>query len=505
MAYVNFGKTQTKAEALESNNDGKIFFPIDDNSIILNQKIFGKSTWFGTCSTAAETAAKVVNCPNFVLTQGAIIGVRFNYTNTASNCTINVNGTGAKQIWYNNTVYTDINTSIQGVANRTTYYMYDGTYWVFIRDGIINSDDHYTTAWSSTGAGTADKNAYCTNYAIKDPSYIHVLVRYSNTVASALTLNINSQGAKPIYINGQPSSATNYDLLRGTYLVRYENGIYWFNTDNVAPIKISIANIVDMDYEMYGDSNKHPYVLKDNSLYPVAHPDLSTQPSLLPQRFGNKPLYEVLSRVKMGSNQVVNFLLPISSYSDVSSFASSVGASSVSYQDYTDSNIITWDLSSTGSITGYNYYAVINNELCIYNPGSTCYIRRIKNLILNQNDNSVHIYKGNLNGTASYNDQIILPCDIIITTGGEKYQLGYNSDGFITVEQLNTTGSYLLDIPSNAITINATAFNDVRCSPVAVYSSNTKYFIDFGTHTDSAFIPSYVLVQYYIKENSYYV
>ena len=36
------------------------------------------------------------------------------------------------------------------------------------------------------------------------------------------------------------------------------------------------------------------YQVKDHAVYPVAHPDLSTQPSVLPQRFGNLPIHEVL-------------------------------------------------------------------------------------------------------------------------------------------------------------------------------------------------------------------
>jgi len=36
------------------------------------------------------------------------------------------------------------------------------------------------------------------------------------------------------------------------------------------------------------------YQVKDNSVFPVAHPDLSTQPSVLPQRFGNLEIREVL-------------------------------------------------------------------------------------------------------------------------------------------------------------------------------------------------------------------
>lgn len=36
------------------------------------------------------------------------------------------------------------------------------------------------------------------------------------------------------------------------------------------------------------------YQIKDNNVYPVSHPDLSTQPSILPQRFGNLDIQEVL-------------------------------------------------------------------------------------------------------------------------------------------------------------------------------------------------------------------
>lgn len=36
------------------------------------------------------------------------------------------------------------------------------------------------------------------------------------------------------------------------------------------------------------------YQVKNNIIYPIAHPDLSTQPSVLPQRYGNLNMYEVL-------------------------------------------------------------------------------------------------------------------------------------------------------------------------------------------------------------------
>ena len=55
-------------------------------------------THYGTCSTAAATAAKVVQCDGFKLVTGARIAVKFSHSNTAASPTLNVNGTGAKRL-----------------------------------------------------------------------------------------------------------------------------------------------------------------------------------------------------------------------------------------------------------------------------------------------------------------------------------------------------------------------------------------------------------------------
>lgn len=99
----------------------------------------------------------------------------------------------------------------------------------------------YTAAWCGTAAATAAKTASCTNFTLKANSYIHILIRYSNTAASAITLNVNSQGAKPIYINGKASSSSNYTLPAGTYLVFYDGTNFYFRTDKVLPGTIETA------------------------------------------------------------------------------------------------------------------------------------------------------------------------------------------------------------------------------------------------------------------------
>lgn len=97
---------------------------------------------YGTCATAGDVAAKVVTISNtdWVLQVGSIIGVKFTNTNSASSVTLNVNGTGAKSIYYNNAAYTSTSSSICGYASRVIYYMYDGTYWVWLNMGTLDGN-----------------------------------------------------------------------------------------------------------------------------------------------------------------------------------------------------------------------------------------------------------------------------------------------------------------------------------------------------------------------------
>ena len=82
---------------------------------------------YGTCETAASTAAKVVtDNTDFVLYPGATILVKFAYTNSAGSATLNVNNTGAKTIRYNAAATT---TATRWPAGSTVEFYYDGTYW----------------------------------------------------------------------------------------------------------------------------------------------------------------------------------------------------------------------------------------------------------------------------------------------------------------------------------------------------------------------------------------
>jgi hypothetical protein len=79
-------------------------------------------------------------------------------------------------------------------------------------------------------------------YTATANSYVHINFRYANTYAGAITLNINGQGAKPIYINGSASSSSNYTLPAGPYIAFYNGTNYYLRTDGKLPDMIPNAN-----------------------------------------------------------------------------------------------------------------------------------------------------------------------------------------------------------------------------------------------------------------------
>ena len=94
-----------------------------------------------------------------------------------------------------------------------------------------SSGNTYTQALCTTAAATAAKGASMSYYVATANRYVMVNMYYANTSATALTLNINGTGAKPIYINGSASSASNHTLPAGSYLVFYNGTNYYFRTD----------------------------------------------------------------------------------------------------------------------------------------------------------------------------------------------------------------------------------------------------------------------------------
>ena len=107
-------------------------------------------THYGTCSTAAATAAKVVALTGFELTIGAKVAVKFTYTNTASNPTLSVNDTTAKPIYYRGSPIA----AGYLAAKRVYEFVYDGTNYELIGDINTNTTYNDMTGATSSTAGT---------------------------------------------------------------------------------------------------------------------------------------------------------------------------------------------------------------------------------------------------------------------------------------------------------------------------------------------------------------
>lgn len=108
------------------------------------------STLYGTCVTAASNSEKVVVCESFdQLIQGVTIHVKFTNSNTDTSPTLNVNGTGAKNIY-------KFGTSRPGNTSNTSWYpgsvvsfTYDGSSW------IMNDHLDDTNTWTANNATTS--------------------------------------------------------------------------------------------------------------------------------------------------------------------------------------------------------------------------------------------------------------------------------------------------------------------------------------------------------------
>ena len=118
-------------------------------------------TTYGTCSTTAGTAAKVVACTGFALVTGAKIDIKFTVTNTAANPTLNVNNTGAKPIYYRGSAIS----AGYLAANRTYSFRYNGTQWDLVGD--LDTNTTYGVV-STSANGLCPKRTGTTTKFLRD-------------------------------------------------------------------------------------------------------------------------------------------------------------------------------------------------------------------------------------------------------------------------------------------------------------------------------------------------
>lgn len=208
---------------------------------------------YGECSTAGGTAAKTVTLSDsmtFTLEAGASVFIKFTNSNSASNPTLAVNGTTAKSIYkYGSTVPgTSAATSWQ--AGSVVHLVYDGSAWQMV--GWLNDNTTYSNAslgqgygTCSTAEATAAKVVTLSNYSLTTGGI--VAVKFTYGLCASATMNINSKGAKNIFIHGAAATSTTCkEVLAGdvAYFI-YDGTQYQFlGTDRL--FKAAIVSFADV-------------------------------------------------------------------------------------------------------------------------------------------------------------------------------------------------------------------------------------------------------------------
>ena len=189
------------------------------------------SSWTGVTRDATLYTGK---CIAYKLSSAGVSGTQSTLNLTLADGTT----TGAKNIMMNN------NTAVTNhyAVNSILLLVYDGTAWK-LADYNTNTTYSIGDIYSDTAAATAaKKSSYSVYYHLPAADgcvYSTMTLRYANTSQTALSLNVNSTGALPIYINDEVTSATNYTLPAGRYFIKTDGQAYYFRTDKYLPADIS--------------------------------------------------------------------------------------------------------------------------------------------------------------------------------------------------------------------------------------------------------------------------
>lgn len=167
---------------------------------------------FGSCSDAGAQTAKTVTLSDsmaFTLYEGASVFVKFQYANKAANPTLNVNGTGAKNIYRYGTTAPGTSSDESWNAGAVVHLVYDGSAWQMV--DWLNTVYNNATLGNgygkcTTAEATAAKVVSLSNYSLLKDGF--VAVKFTYGLCASATMNINSKGAKSIFIHGAAVTAT---------------------------------------------------------------------------------------------------------------------------------------------------------------------------------------------------------------------------------------------------------------------------------------------------------
>ena len=139
-----------------------------------------QNTWYGTCTTAAATAAKVVTTTtgDFTLKEGATVYVLFNTAHTStSRITLNVDGTGDTAVNLNST---NGMTAFQIAEKQVICFVYDGESFR-VQGGSLATTTYYGLTKLSSSTSSTSTTMAATPSAVKEA---YDLANTASTIAN---------------------------------------------------------------------------------------------------------------------------------------------------------------------------------------------------------------------------------------------------------------------------------------------------------------------------------
>ena len=167
------------------------------NPTVVNTTLRNKDfIYYGTSSTAAATVQKEVSIPAITqLEVGQIIIVQPTATSTVANSTLKLNSFDPYPMRYNNAAITTSTDSIVWASTFPSWFIFDGTYWVFAGHGVDSNTTYNSTTLELAVAGTNTTNRLIAPSVLKDCTYGAVTTFVSgDTVALADKYLYNSTG-----------------------------------------------------------------------------------------------------------------------------------------------------------------------------------------------------------------------------------------------------------------------------------------------------------------------
>lgn len=177
------------SKVLRANNED-VARQLSNQALWNNETLNMVRAKYGSCGSLATANAKAVTLNDFELYTGAEVAVLFTNGSTATDPTVNVNNTGAKQVFFNGAVASSTNKFLIG-ANAVVTFRYNGTYWVPI--GYPRS--YFGTC--TTAASVAMKESQISDLVVCKGTVVMITMSADNTEATP-TLNLSGTGAQSI-------------------------------------------------------------------------------------------------------------------------------------------------------------------------------------------------------------------------------------------------------------------------------------------------------------------